>query len=64
MALEVTGQGHLRLPALLRHRYGLQAGDSVFLAADTRARRLIIYPPAALDALTAPHREMMGGAVA
>jgi hypothetical protein len=61
-ALEVTGQGHLRLPALLRHRYGLHAGDSLFLAADTRARRLVIYPPAALDALTAAHREAMGGA--
>lgn len=62
--LEVTGQGHLRLPALLRHRYDLQAGDRLLLAADTRARRLIIYPPAALDALTAPHREAMGGALA
>lgn len=33
-AYQVTHQGHLRLPAPLRHRCGLQTGDRVLLAAD------------------------------
>jgi hypothetical protein len=48
---QVTSQGHLRLPAALRHRCGLQAGDRVVLAADPRRSRLAIYTPAALDTL-------------
>ena len=49
----VTGQGHLRLPAPLRHRCGLEPGDRVLLAADPHQGQLVIYPPAALDALIA-----------
>lgn len=47
----VTGQGHLRVPAPLRHQCGLQTGDRVLLAADPRRDQLVVYPPAALDAL-------------
>jgi hypothetical protein len=60
-AYQVTSQGHLRLPAVLRHRCGLVAGDRVLLAVDPSRSRLTIYPPTALDnALTQP-TEMAGG---
>ena len=42
---QVTGQGHLRLPAPLRHRCGLLAGDRVLLAADPDRSRLAVYRP-------------------
>ena len=45
----VTGQGHLRIPAALRHRCALRTGDRVLLAADPNRSRLTIYSPAALD---------------
>ncbi|MGH4011628.1 MAG: AbrB/MazE/SpoVT family DNA-binding domain-containing protein [Pseudonocardiaceae bacterium] len=48
---QVTSQGNLRLPAPLRHRCGLVAGDRVLLAADPDLSRLAVYPPAALDSL-------------
>jgi hypothetical protein len=51
---QVTSQGYLRLPAPLRHRCGLAAGDRVLLAADPDQSRLAIYPPAALDNALAP----------
>lgn len=50
-AFHVTGQGHLRIPASLRHRCGLEPGHRVLLAADPQQRQLVAYPPAALDAL-------------
>jgi len=54
---QVTNQGHLRLPASLRHRCGLAAGDRVLLAAAPDRSWLAIYPPAPLDnALTPAHR--------
>jgi hypothetical protein len=49
----VTSQGHLRVPAPLRHRCSLEPGDRVLLAADPRQGQLVVYPPAALDALIA-----------
>ncbi|MFI7645198.1 AbrB/MazE/SpoVT family DNA-binding domain-containing protein [Micromonospora sp. NPDC049460] len=49
----VTKEGHLRLPAVVRHWCGLTAGDRVFLAADPDASRLVVHPPAALDAMIA-----------
>lgn len=49
----VTTQGHLRVPAPLRHRCGLHTGDRVLLAADPHQNRLVLYPPAALDAFIA-----------
>jgi bifunctional DNA-binding transcriptional regulator/antitoxin component of YhaV-PrlF toxin-antitoxin module len=51
---QVTGQGHLRLPAPLRHRCGLGAGDRVLLAADPDRSQLAVYPPAALDNALVP----------
>jgi len=47
----VTGRGYLRVPAALRHRCGLETGDRVLLAADPGQGQLVVYPPAALDAL-------------
>jgi hypothetical protein len=50
-AYRITSQGHVRIPAPLRHRYGLRAGDRVLLAAHPEQSQLVIYPPAILDAL-------------
>jgi hypothetical protein len=50
-AYRVTSQGHVRIPAPLRHRHGLRAGDRVLLAADPERSQLVIYPPAIFDAL-------------
>jgi hypothetical protein len=49
----VTKQGHLRLPATVRHCCGLVPGDRVLLAADPQRELLIVHPPAALDDLLA-----------
>jgi hypothetical protein len=49
-ATQVTRQGHLRVPAALRHRCALSTGDRVLLAADPARSRLAIYPAAVLDA--------------
>jgi hypothetical protein len=53
---QVTGQGHLRIPAEMRHRCGLRTGDRVLLAADPDRSYLAIYPPAALDKALDPTR--------
>jgi hypothetical protein len=58
---QITSQGHLRLPAPLRHRCDLHAGDRVLLAADPHRSRLDIYPPAALDSLITPPDDPAGG---
>lgn len=52
---QVTGQGYLRLPALLRHRCGLETRDRVLLAAFPSQSQLVLYRPAALDALLSGH---------
>jgi hypothetical protein len=52
---QVTGHGHLRIPAALRQRCGLATGDRVVLAADPDRSHLAIYPPAALDRALAQH---------
>jgi hypothetical protein len=57
----VTGQGHLRLPAQVRHCCGLITGDRVLLAADPTHGRLVIYPPTVLDTMTARHASSLGG---
>lgn len=58
----VTRQGHLRLPATLRHRCRLGPGDRLLLAADPEWDLLIVHPPAALDDLLAQrHTEVLGG---
>lgn len=58
---QITNQGNLRLPAPLRHRCGLAAGDRVLLAADPDRSRLAIYPPAALDHALAHCADTAGG---
>jgi hypothetical protein len=61
----VTSQGHLRLPAPVRHVCGLIPGDRVLLAAAPAHGLLIVHPPAALDDLLAPlHHGLLGGAPA
>jgi hypothetical protein len=45
----VSGQGHLRIPAAVRHSCALDTGDRVLLVADPDRCRLAIYSPAALD---------------
>jgi hypothetical protein len=60
-AYQVTNQGHLRLPAPLRHRCGREAGDRVLLAADPDRSRLAIYPPAALDTFLPQQPTAMAG---
>jgi bifunctional DNA-binding transcriptional regulator/antitoxin component of YhaV-PrlF toxin-antitoxin module len=47
----VTTQGHLRIPAPLRHLCALMAGDRVLLAAEPARARVTVYPPATLDRL-------------
>ena len=49
----ITAAGHLRLPATVRHRLGLRAGDRVLLAGQPAAARLVCYPPATLDTVLA-----------
>jgi hypothetical protein len=61
----VTNQGHLRLPAAVRHCCGLIPGDRVLLAADPRRDVLIVHSPAVLDdLLAARHAELLGGDLA
>jgi hypothetical protein len=58
----VTKQGHLRLPAPVRHCCGLVPGDRVLLVADPDRALLIVHPPAALDDLLAQHHAaLLGG---
>jgi hypothetical protein len=58
----VTGQGHLRLPATVRHWCGLVPGDRVLLAADPDQGLLVVHPPAALDAMVGQfHANVLGG---
>ena len=58
----MTSQGHLRLPAPVRHRCGLAAGDRVLLAAYPVRNMLLVHPPAVLDQLVADrHATLLGG---
>jgi hypothetical protein len=43
--------GYVRLPAAIRHRCGLVPGARLLLAADPVRQVLVMYPPAALDAM-------------
>jgi hypothetical protein len=45
----VTRQGHLRLPAPLRHLFRLRAGDRLLVAAFPGPGYLIAHPVTALD---------------
>ncbi|WBB52363.1 AbrB/MazE/SpoVT family DNA-binding domain-containing protein [Verrucosispora sp. WMMD573] len=61
-AFTVTGQGHLLLPAAVRHWCGLAAGQHVLLTADRAANLLVVYPPIALDEMVAQaERAVLGG---
>ena len=61
----LTGQGHLRVPATVRHWCGLAAGDRVLLVADPPDDLLVVHPPAAVEAMVARrHGEVLGGEVA
>jgi hypothetical protein len=44
-AFTITQLGQIRLPAPVRHRCQLAAGDRLLLAADPDAGRLLVYPP-------------------
>jgi hypothetical protein len=58
----VTRQGHLRLPAPIRHLFRLAAGDRLLLAACHDRGFLVVYPIAILDAMVlAYHRQSAGG---
>lgn len=58
----LTRQGHLRLPAPARRWCGLGAGDRVLLAGDPDQGRLVVHPPAALDAMVGwLHGRALGG---
>lgn len=57
----ITDEMYLRLPARLRRRCGITAGDRLLLAADPAADRLVIYPPAVLDAALADYRSGLAG---
>ncbi|MFI7074501.1 AbrB/MazE/SpoVT family DNA-binding domain-containing protein [Micromonospora sediminicola] len=59
---KVAEQGHVRLPAVVRHWCGLAAGDRVFIVAEPASRRLVVYPPAKLDEIVAQtHESAFGG---
>jgi len=60
----MTGQGHVRLPATVRHWCALVPGDRVLLAADPDQGRLVVHPPAVLDAMIAQFHAsaLVGGA--
>ncbi|MBB5157586.1 AbrB/MazE/SpoVT family DNA-binding domain-containing protein [Saccharopolyspora phatthalungensis] len=49
----VTTQGHLRLPAPVRHCCGLLPGDRVLLTAEPAHGTLVVHPPAVLDDMIA-----------
>jgi hypothetical protein len=63
-AFAISGQSHVRLPARVRHWCGLATGDRVLLVADPAMHRLVVHPPAALDAMIAvAHAQVLGRGV-
>lgn len=50
---KITKQGHLRLPAPIRHCCGLLPGDRVLLTAEPARGLLVVHPPAVLDDMIA-----------
>ncbi|MEV0701019.1 AbrB/MazE/SpoVT family DNA-binding domain-containing protein [Saccharopolyspora sp. NPDC050389] len=49
----ITKQGHLRIPAPVRHCCGLWPGDRVLLAGEPSHGVLTVHPPTALDDMIA-----------
>ncbi|HZM74097.1 MAG TPA: hypothetical protein VFC19_00135 [Candidatus Limnocylindrales bacterium] len=47
----VTARLHVGLPAHVRHWHRLTAGTRLLLVADVDAARLVVHPPAALEAM-------------
>jgi hypothetical protein len=60
----VTRVGQVRLPASVRHWCGLVPGCRVLLVAEHAADRLVVHPPAVLQAMVAGfHASVLGGEV-
>ncbi|RKR86650.1 hypothetical protein BDK92_0894 [Micromonospora pisi] len=60
--IRVSLKGHLRLPAPVRRWCGLEAGSRVLLVADPDMGRLVVHPPAALDAMISRYyADVFGG---
>lgn len=58
----MTSQGHLRLPAHVRHCCELGSGDRVLLAACPDRDLLLVHPPTVLYLLLADHHAaLLGG---
>ncbi|GAB3853245.1 hypothetical protein GCM10027610_082870 [Dactylosporangium cerinum] len=58
----ITRQGHLYIPAVVRRRCAIAAADRLLIAAEPTERRLIIHPPAAIDAMiTDRHNAVLDG---
>lgn len=62
-SVRVGNDEYLRLPVGVRRACRLVPGDRVLLVADPPASRLLLHPPAALDALLdAHHTDILRGA--
>ena len=62
-SVRIGNDEYLRLPVGVRRACHLAAGDRVLLVADRSAGRLLLHPPAALDALLdAHHTALLRGA--
>jgi hypothetical protein len=48
----VTRQGHLRIPATIRHGYRLTGGERLLIVAHPDEGVLIAYTPMAIDRMT------------
>jgi hypothetical protein len=49
----VTPQGYLRIPVAVQRRHGLGSGSRVLVVADPETSRLVVHPPASVDAMVA-----------
>lgn len=59
--VRMNRQGRVQIPIGMRRWCGLRPGSRVLLVADPNAQRLVIHPPAPLDALiTRLHAELLG----
>ncbi|MFJ8911135.1 hypothetical protein [Amycolatopsis sp. NPDC102389] len=57
----VPPRPYLVLPALVRRRCGIHAGDRLLLAADPSHGALVVHPLAALDELLVAHHASLAG---
>ena len=56
----ITGQGHLRVPASVRHLVHLDGGDRLLLAASPAHSLVVAYPTRALDAMLVAYHSTNG----